>query len=48
MTSTVVPQAAARARRLDLRVLLGLVLPLAGVLGTLEMCGRPGSAPRCW
>ncbi len=34
MTSRVLPRAAARGRRVDLRVLIGLVAVLAGVLGT--------------
>jgi Flp pilus assembly protein CpaB len=42
MTSTVVPQTAARMRRVDLRVLLGLVLLLAGVLGTLAIVQQAG------
>src|SRR6266704_1406517 len=42
MTSTVVPQTAARARRIDLRVLLGLALLLAGVLGTLAIVQQAG------
>jgi len=42
MTSTVVPQTAARMRRLDLRVLLGLALLLAGVLGTLAIVQQAG------
>ncbi len=42
MTSTVVPQAAARARRVDFRVLIGLALLLAGVLGTLAIVQQSG------
>jgi hypothetical protein len=42
MTSTVVPQTAARMRRIDLRVLLGLALLLAGVLGTLAIVQQAG------
>jgi Flp pilus assembly protein CpaB len=42
MTSTVVPQTAARMRRLDLRVLFGLALLLAGVLGTLAIIQQAG------
>src|SRR6266540_6073172 len=42
MTSTVVPQTAARVRRIDLRVLLGLALLLAGVLGTLAIVQQAG------
>jgi Flp pilus assembly protein CpaB len=42
MTSTVVPQTAARVRRVDLRVLLGLALLLAGVLGTLASIQQAG------
>src|SRR6266568_2143535 len=42
MTSTVVPQTAARMRRIDLRVLLGLALLLAGVLGTLAIIQQAG------
>jgi Flp pilus assembly protein CpaB len=42
VTSTVVPQAAARARRVDFRVLIGLALLLAGVLGTLAIVQQSG------
>lgn len=42
MTSTVVPQTAARMRRIDLRVLLGVALLLAGVLGTLAIVQQAG------
>jgi Flp pilus assembly protein CpaB len=42
MTSTVVPQTAARVRRIDLRVLLGLALLLVGVLGTLAIVQQAG------
>ncbi len=42
MTSTVVPQTAARMRRLDLRVLIGLALLLVGVLGTLAIVRQAG------
>lgn len=42
MASSVVPQTAARVRRLDLRVLIGLALLLAGVLGTLNIVQRAG------
>ncbi len=42
MTSTVVPQTAALMRRIDLRVLLGLALLLAGVLGTLAIVQQAG------
>ena len=42
MTSTVVPQTAARMRRVDLRVLIGLALLLAGVLGTLAIVRQAG------
>ncbi len=42
MTSTVVPQTAARMRRIDLRVLIGLALLLAGVLGTLAIVQQAG------
>jgi len=42
VTSTVVPQAAAHARRIDLRVLIGLALLLAGVLGTLAIVQQAG------
>jgi len=48
MTSTVVPRSAARLRRLDLRVVIGLALLLAGVVGTVGVCSRPASGPRCW
>jgi len=40
MASTVLPRAAARARRIDLRVLVALVLLLAGVLGTFGVVRR--------
>lgn len=42
MASTAVPRSAARLRRVDLRVLLGLVLLLAGVLGTVGIVQRVG------
>ncbi len=42
MTSTVVPQAAARARRVDFRVLIGLALLMAGILGTLAIVQQSG------
>jgi Flp pilus assembly protein CpaB len=42
VTSTVVPQTTARMRRIDLRVLVGLVLLLAGVLGTLTVIQQAG------
>jgi Flp pilus assembly protein CpaB len=42
VTSTVVPQAAARARRVDFRVLIGLALLLAGMLGTLAIVRQAG------
>jgi Flp pilus assembly protein CpaB len=42
VTSTVVPQTAARMRRVDLRVLVGLALLLAGVLGTLAIVQQAG------
>jgi Flp pilus assembly protein CpaB len=40
MASTVMPRPAARLRRVDLRVLLGLALLLAGVLGTVGLVQR--------
>jgi Flp pilus assembly protein CpaB len=42
MASTVVPWSAARLRRLDLRVVIGLALPLAGVVGTVGVVQRAG------
>jgi len=42
VTSTVVPQAAARARRVDFRVLIGLALLMAGILGTLAIVQQSG------
>ena len=42
MSSTVVPRSAARLRRVDLRVLIGLALLLAGVLGTVAIVQRAG------
>jgi Flp pilus assembly protein CpaB len=42
MTSTAVPQTAARMRRIDLRVLFGLALLLVGVLGTLAIVQQAG------
>ena len=42
MTSTVAPRSAARLRRLDLRVVIGLALLLAGVVGTVGVVQRAG------
>jgi Flp pilus assembly protein CpaB len=42
MVSTVVPRSAARLRRRDLRVVIGLALLLAGVLGTVGVVQRAG------
>jgi Flp pilus assembly protein CpaB len=42
VTSTVVPKTAARMRRVDLRVLIGLALLLVGVLGTLGIVQQAG------
>jgi Flp pilus assembly protein CpaB len=42
MASTVVPRSAARLRRLDLRVVIGLALLLAGVVGTVGVVQRAG------
>jgi Flp pilus assembly protein CpaB len=42
MASTVVPRSAARLRRLDLRVVIGLALLLAGVLGTVGVVQAAG------
>jgi hypothetical protein len=42
MTSPVVPRSAARLRRLDLRVVIGLALLLAGVVGTVGVVQRTG------
>jgi Flp pilus assembly protein CpaB len=42
MSSTVVPRSAARLRRVDLRVVIGLALLLAGVLGTVAIVQRAG------
>jgi Flp pilus assembly protein CpaB len=42
MASTAVPQAAARLRRIDLRVVIGLALLLVGVAGTLGVVQQAG------
>jgi Flp pilus assembly protein CpaB len=42
MSSTVVPRSTARLRRIDLRVVIGLALLLAGVLGTVAVVQRAG------
>src|SRR5512133_1611541 len=42
MTSTAVPRSTARLRRIDLRVVIGLALLLAGVLGTVTVVQRAG------
>jgi Flp pilus assembly protein CpaB len=42
MTSTAVPRSMARLRRIDLRVVIGLALLLAGVLGTVAVVQRAG------
>jgi Flp pilus assembly protein CpaB len=42
MSSTVVPRSGARLRRIDLRVVIGLALLLAGVLGTVAIVQRAG------
>jgi len=42
MTDTAVPRSAARLRRLDLRVVIGLALLLAGVVGTVGVVQRAG------
>ena len=42
MTSTAVPRSTARLRRIDLRVVIGLALLLAGVLGTVAVVERAG------
>lgn len=42
MTSTVAPRSAARLRRLDLRVVIGLALLLAGMVGTVGVVQRAG------
>jgi len=42
MTSTAVPRQAARLRRVDLRVVIGLALLLAGVVGTVGVVQRAG------
>jgi Flp pilus assembly protein CpaB len=42
MTSTAAPRSAARVRRLDLRVVIGLALLLAGVVGTVGVVQRAG------
>jgi Flp pilus assembly protein CpaB len=42
MTSTVAPRPTARLRRLDLRVVIGLALLLAGVVGTVGVVQRAG------
>jgi hypothetical protein len=43
MASTAVPQAAARLRRIDLRVVIGLALLLVGVAGTLGIVQQAGA-----
>jgi hypothetical protein len=47
MTSTVAPRSAARLRRLDLRVVIGLALLLAGMVGTVGMVQRAGQRTPC-
>ena len=42
MASTTVPQAAARLRRVDLRVVVGLAVLLVGVAGTLGVVAQAG------
>jgi Flp pilus assembly protein CpaB len=42
MTTTAVPRSTARLRRIDLRVVIGLALLLAGVLGTVAVVQRAG------
>jgi Flp pilus assembly protein CpaB len=42
MTSRVAPRSAARLRRLDLRVVIGLALLLAGVVGSVGAVQRAG------
>jgi Flp pilus assembly protein CpaB len=42
MASTTVPQAAARLRRIDLRVVIGLAVLLVGVAGTLGVVQQAG------
>jgi Flp pilus assembly protein CpaB len=42
MASTVAPRSSARLRRLDLRVVIGLALLLAGVVGTVGVVQRAG------
>jgi hypothetical protein len=42
MMSTAVPRSTARLRRIDLRVVIGLALLLAGVLGTVAVVQRAG------
>jgi hypothetical protein len=42
MTSTAVPRSTARLRRIDLRVVLGLALLVAGILGTVAVVQRAG------
>jgi Flp pilus assembly protein CpaB len=42
MSSTVVPRSAVRLRRLDLRVVIGLALLLAGVVGTVGVVQAAG------
>src|SRR5829696_1989606 len=41
-TTTAVPRSTARLRRIDLRVVIGLALLLAGVLGTVAVVQRAG------
>jgi hypothetical protein len=47
MTSMVAPRWAARVRRLDLRVVVGLALLLAGMVGTVGMVQRAGQRTPC-
>ena len=42
MTSSAVPRSPVRLRRIDLRVVIGLALLLAGVLGTVAVVERAG------
>jgi SAF domain-containing protein len=42
MTSTAMPRSTARLRRIDLRVVIGLALLLAGVVGTVAVVQRAG------
>jgi hypothetical protein len=48
MTSTAVPRSTARLRRIDLRVVIGLALLLAGVVARWRWSSGPGNGCRYW